>query len=63
MSVPELLNFSLSFKFLVLLPTEICLQRLDKNELRGLPFRIMHDVIAFKVKFAKFDSMLYQKSE
>ena len=49
----------LSFKVLTI---EICLQRLDKNELRELPSRIMHDVIAFKVSFAKFYSMLFQKS-
>ena len=49
----------LSFK---VLPIEICLQRLDKNKLRELPSRIMHDVIAFKVNFAKFYSMLFQKS-
>ena len=49
----------LSFKVLTI---EICLQRLDKNELRELPSRIVHDVIAFKVSFAKFYSMLFQKS-
>lgn len=49
----------LSFK---VLPIEICLQRLDKNELRELLSRIMHDVIAFKVSFAKVYSMLFQKS-